>query len=151
MPLFVQENSVLSLVKINPVFLKWKIQRFQQVINVFSISFLSSPPGKGQGPAFERIWNPFTQGCSVPSLVEVNLVHVSLEKKTSYTFINALLYFIKYHTFHMILRPEQHRYLPAWPWSLFEVWPWMCRHLPSRALTQTPPPSPCSRFSLLSH
>ena len=57
----------------------------------------------------------------------------------------------RYRTIHMISRPEQHRYLPAWPWSLFEVWPWMCRHLPSRALTKTPPPSPCSRFSLLSH
>ena len=30
-----------------------------------------SPHGKGRGPSFEGTWNPSTQGCFVPSLVEI--------------------------------------------------------------------------------
>ena len=40
---------------------------------------LLSPLGKGLGPSFEETWIPFTQGCFVPSLVEIG--PVVLEKK----------------------------------------------------------------------
>ena len=46
--------------------------------SIFAISQLS-PLGKGRGPSFEQTWIPFTQGCFVPSLVEISLV--VLEKK----------------------------------------------------------------------
>ena len=36
--------------------------------------------GKGRGPSFEQTWIPFTQGCFVPSLIEIG--PVVLEKKT---------------------------------------------------------------------
>ena len=36
-------------------------------------------PWKGCGPSFEQTWIPFTQGCFVPSLVEIG--SVVLEKK----------------------------------------------------------------------
>ena len=39
---------------------------------------------KGQGPSFERNWIPLTQGCSVPSLVEIG--PVVLENKSSMYF-----------------------------------------------------------------
>ena len=39
---------------------------------IFTISLLSSL-GKGHGPSFEQIWIPSTQGCFVPSLVELAL------------------------------------------------------------------------------
>ena len=45
----------------------------------FSISKLY-PLGKGQGPSFEQTWIPFTQGCCVPSFVEIG--PVVLEKKS---------------------------------------------------------------------
>ena len=40
---------------------------------IFTISKLS-PLGKGWGPSFEQTWLPFTQGCIVPSLVEIGSV-----------------------------------------------------------------------------
>ena len=33
--------------------------------------FATTPFGKGHGPSFEQIWIPYTQGCFVPSLVEI--------------------------------------------------------------------------------
>ena len=44
----------------------------------FTISPLS-PLGEERGPAFEQTWIPSTQGCFVPSLVEIG--QVILEKK----------------------------------------------------------------------
>ena len=49
---------------------------------IFSITItfsLLSPLGKGRRPSFEESWIPSTQGCSVPSLVEIS--PVVLEKK----------------------------------------------------------------------
>ena len=40
---------------------------------------LLSPLRKGCGPSFDLIWIPFTQGCFLPSLVEID--PVVLEKK----------------------------------------------------------------------
>ena len=45
---------------------------------IFAISLLS-PRWKGRGPSYEQIWIPLTQGCVVPSLVEIG--PVVLEKK----------------------------------------------------------------------
>ena len=73
---FTQGCFVPSLVEIGPVVLEKKIFKFCQCI--FTISSLS-PLGKGRGPSFEQIWIPFTQGCFVPSLVEIG--PVVLEKK----------------------------------------------------------------------
>ena len=56
---------MLSLVEIGPVVL----ENFRQCI--FVISKLS-PLGKEQGPSFEQRWIPFTQGCIVSSLVEID-------------------------------------------------------------------------------
>ena len=42
--------------------------KFHQCI--FNIS-LFSPLGNGSGPLFEQTWLPLTQGCFVPSLVEI--------------------------------------------------------------------------------
>ena len=53
-----------------------KIFEFRRYI--FAISLLS-PIGKGLGPSFEQTWIPFTQGCFVPSLVEID--PMVLEKK----------------------------------------------------------------------
>ena len=62
---------VPSLVEIGSVVLEKKIFKFCQCI--FAISLLS-PLGKGQGPSFEQIWIPLTQGCFVPRLVEIDPV-----------------------------------------------------------------------------
>ena len=55
--------------------LQWSRRRlflyFRQSINPFS---LLSPLGKGKEPSFEQTWIPFTQGCFVPSLVEIDRV-----------------------------------------------------------------------------
>ena len=61
---------VLSLVEISQVVLK-KIFKFIRCI--FAISLLS-PLWKGHGSSFEATWIPFTQGCLMPSLVEIGLV-----------------------------------------------------------------------------
>ena len=45
---------------------------------IFAILLLS-PLWKGRGPSCEQSWIPFTQGCFVPSLVEIG--SVVLEKK----------------------------------------------------------------------
>ena len=66
-----------SLVEIGPVVLEKKISLFRQCI--FTISLLSLL-GKGHGPSFKETLIPFTQGCFVPSLVEIG--HVVLERKT---------------------------------------------------------------------
>ena len=65
---------VHSLVEIGPVVLKKKFKVRQCI---FAISSLS-PLGKGRGPSFEQTWIPFTKGCFVPSLVEID--QVDLEK-----------------------------------------------------------------------
>ena len=56
-------------------------------INVFSL-FRNVYLGKRWGPLFEQSWIPFTQGCFVPSLVEIG--SVILEKKI---FLILSLYF----------------------------------------------------------
>ena len=68
---------VPSLVEIGPVVLMKKIFKFWQCN--FAISLLS-PLGKGRSPSFEEIWIPITQGCFVPSFVEIG--PVVLEKKS---------------------------------------------------------------------
>ena len=66
-----------SSFEIGPVILEKKIFEFQQYIFAFSqLSHLE----KGWGTSFKQIWIPFTQGCYVPSLVEIG--PVVLEKKT---------------------------------------------------------------------
>ena len=62
---------VTSLVEISPVVLKKKIFKVGQCI--FTISLLS-PLWKRRGPSFEQTQIPFTQGCFVPSLVEIGPV-----------------------------------------------------------------------------
>ena len=70
-----------------PVWLKlahWFWRRFSKVVNIFSICCYYLTLEKGQGPSFERNWIPLTQGCSVPSLVEIG--PVVLENKSSMYF-----------------------------------------------------------------
>ena len=68
---FTQECFVPNLVENGPSVLKKRIFSFRQCI--FAIDKLS-PLGKGHGPSFEQIWIPFTQGCIVQSLVEIDSV-----------------------------------------------------------------------------
>ena len=65
-----------SLVETGPVLLEKTIFEVRQCI--FDI-FLLSPLGKGRGPSFEQIWIPITQGCFVPSFIEIG--PVVLKKK----------------------------------------------------------------------
>ena len=44
---------------------------FSNIVNVFSLFRNYFPFGIGWGPSFEQTWIPFTQGCYVPSLVEL--------------------------------------------------------------------------------
>ena len=57
-----------SLVEIGPVAPEKTIFKYFQYNFTFS---LLSPLGKRQGPSFEQIRIPFTQGCFVPSLVQI--------------------------------------------------------------------------------
>ena len=57
-----------SLVEISPVVLEKKIFKYFQYN--FTISLLS-PTGERRVPSFEQIWIPSTQGCFVPSLVQI--------------------------------------------------------------------------------
>ena len=51
-------------------FAQWLLRRIKISTNIFTISLLS-PFGKGHSPSFEQTWFHFTQGCFVPSLVEI--------------------------------------------------------------------------------
>ena len=48
----------------------WR-RRFFNFVNVFLLFRYYLPIGKGQDPSFEQTWIYFTQGCFVPSLVEI--------------------------------------------------------------------------------
>ena len=52
----------------------WFWRRFSTVVNLFSICRYYLPLEKGLGPSFERNSIPLTQGCSVPSLLEIGMV-----------------------------------------------------------------------------
>ena len=60
------------MAEIGPVVLEKKILKFRQCI--FRYLVIISPLGKGRGPLFELTCIPFTQGCIVPSLVEIGPV-----------------------------------------------------------------------------
>ena len=60
------------MAEIGPVVLEKKILKFRHCI--FRYLVIISPLGKGRGPLFEQTWAPFTQGCFVPSLVEIGPV-----------------------------------------------------------------------------
>ena len=51
-------------------------------------------PWKRAGPFIWKTWIPFTQGCFVPSLVEIG--SVVLEKKIFYNFVNVFSLFRNY-------------------------------------------------------
>ena len=54
---------------------RWFLNVCQCILAFSQLSLL----GKGRGHSFEQTWIPFTQGCFVPSLVEIG--SVVLEKK----------------------------------------------------------------------
>ena len=56
----------------------WRIIFFK-FVNVLSQFRNNLPLERGGGPSFNQTWFPFTQGCIVPSLVEIG--QVILEKK----------------------------------------------------------------------
>ena len=39
---------------------------------MYFLYFVIFSPDKRRGPSFERTWIPFTQGCYVPGLVEID-------------------------------------------------------------------------------
>ena len=55
-------------------------------VNIFFTPLLISPLGKEHGPSYEETFIPFTQGCFVPSLVEIG--PVVLEKKKMWKVYN---------------------------------------------------------------
>ena len=57
-----------------------------QILSLSSVSSYLSPLGKEWGLSFEQTWIHFTQGCSVPSLVEIG--SVVLEKKMKMWIVN---------------------------------------------------------------
>ena len=58
---------------------KWFLRRrFSYIVNVFSL-FRNYLPLEKDGPFFKHTWIPFTQGCNVPSLIEI--IPVVLGKK----------------------------------------------------------------------
>ena len=73
---FTQGCFVPSLVEIGPMVLKKKIFLISSMHFRY---FVIIPLGKWRGPSFEQTWIPFTQGCFVPSLVEIG--PVVLDKK----------------------------------------------------------------------
>ena len=73
---FTQGWFVRSLVEIDPVVLGKEIFL---ILSLYFRYFLIISLGKGRGPSFEQTWIPFTQGCFVPSLVEIG--SMVLEKK----------------------------------------------------------------------
>ena len=79
---FPLSNNTLCHVWLKLVQRFWR--RFSKIVNIFSICCFYFPLEKGQGPSFERNWTFFTQGCSVPSLVEIG--PVVLENKSSLYF-----------------------------------------------------------------
>ena len=70
-----------SLVEIETLIMEKKIFKTRQC--VFAIAYLS-PLRKGRDPSFEETRIPFTHGCYVPSLVEIN--PVVPEKKIFYLY-----------------------------------------------------------------
>ena len=74
---------------------KWFwIRDFLNFVNVFSLFRNFLPTEKGRGPSFEQTSISFTQGCIVPSLVEI--CSVVLEKKIFLNFVNVCLLFLNY-------------------------------------------------------
>ena len=65
-----------KLNEISPVVLDKKILKYFQYNFIFS---LLSPLWEGRGPSFEQTFIPSTQGCFVPSLVQIG--QTVLEKK----------------------------------------------------------------------
>ena len=78
---FTQGCFVSRFVEIGPVVLKKKM--FKVCICILAISLLS-PLEKEHDPSFEQIWIPITQGCFLPSLVEIG--PVVLEKMKMWKF-----------------------------------------------------------------
>ena len=78
---FTQGCFVPRFVEIGPVVLKKKM--FKVCICILAISLLS-PLEKEHDPSFEQIWIPITQGCFLPSLVEIG--PVVLEKMKMWKF-----------------------------------------------------------------
>ena len=80
--LFFENWMVLIHFKLNPHHLRMLCTMFCSWENDFNVCqyifaiFLLSPLGEGHGTSFEQTWFPFTQGCFVPSLVEIG--HVAL-------------------------------------------------------------------------
>ena len=85
-----RNNLCQVIVKLAQVF--WK--RFSKVANIISLcchfSFL-----KGQSPSLNRNWIPFTQGCSLRSLVEI--VPVVLKKLSMNFYYVAIIPLCKGH------------------------------------------------------
>ena len=66
---------------------------FFNFVNVFSLFLIYPSLGKGQGPSFEKIWIPSTQGCFLPSLVEIGAVVL---KRRFLNFVNVFSLFRNY-------------------------------------------------------
>ena len=84
-------------------------RRFSEVVKIFSICCYYLPLQKGQGPLFQRNLIPWTQGCSVPSLVEI--CPVVLKKKSSMYFNYAAIILLWQRTWSFIWTNLNHLHL----------------------------------------
>ena len=101
-PIWLKLNSlhpkmgfVPSLVEIKPLVFVKKILKYPQCIFVISLlSFL----GNRRGFSLEQSWIPLTQGCFVPSLVEINplVIVKKILKYRQCIFVISLLSFLGY-------------------------------------------------------
>ena len=94
----IQGCFVPSLVEIGPVVLE-KVLKFSQwiflyfVIISLIISFNKFESPSTKNTLYQQTWIPFTQGCFVPSLVEIGQVDL---EKTIFKFLNVFSFFPYY-------------------------------------------------------
>ena len=90
--LFTQGCFVPSWVEIGPVVLEKRILFISSMYFRYFCNYL--PLEKGKGPSFEQTWISFTQGCFVPSLVEIG--QVVLWKRIFFLSSKYFRYFCNY-------------------------------------------------------
>ena len=95
---FTQGCFVPSLVEMGSVVLEKKIFL---ISSMYCHYFVIISPWKRDRPFIEKTWIHFTQGCFVPSLVE--MVPVVLDKKICFNFVNVFSLFLNYLSLNMYM------------------------------------------------
>ena len=82
---------------------KWLWRRFLNAVNVFLVLLNYLPLVKGCGHSFEQYQIPFTQGCFVPRLIEIDTVVLEKEifKYFQYNYIFTFTLSMYFRFFHL--------------------------------------------------